>query len=212
MIREMPNEDAGELLKHILSYVNDEEPETKNLLVKMAFGHMKPMLKEDLEKWDKIREIRKKAGSKGGKASVKQNEANAYQNKSIAKQVQAVNDNVNVNDNINVIKKEGKRKIFTPPSQEDVYDYFLEKDLDFHIAKNESEKFVNFYGSKGWLVGKSKMKNWKFAANNWIKRSLEYKQEKDKNVTASTRLLDSVKKDIENGDLSYYTKKFEFKK
>ena len=94
MVREMPNEHAGELLKHILSYVNDENPETENLFVKMAFGHMKPMLKADLDKWDLIREKRKKAGAKGGKANAKQIEANA-------KQVEAVNDNDNVNVNVN---------------------------------------------------------------------------------------------------------------
>jgi len=100
MVREMPNEDAGALLKHVLSYVNDEEPTTDNLLVKMAFGHMKPMLKQDLDKWEKIREKRREAGKKGGKANAKQNEANA-------KQVQAVN--VNVNDIL--LEKETKDKL-----------------------------------------------------------------------------------------------------
>ncbi|TNE74956.1 hypothetical protein EP331_00255 [bacterium] len=100
MIQEMPDKDAGELLKHILSYVNDKNPQTDNLLVKMAFGHMKPMIKEDLKKWEEIREKRKKAGYKGGKA-------NAKQMLSDAKQVQAVN--VNVNDNVNVnANKENK--------------------------------------------------------------------------------------------------------
>lgn len=97
MVREMPDEDAGALLKHVLSYVNDEEPTTDNLLVKMAFGHMKPMLKQDLNKWEKIREKRREAGKKGGQANAKQNEANA-------KQVQAVN----VNDNDILLKKETK--------------------------------------------------------------------------------------------------------
>ena len=90
MIREMPNEDAGQLLKHVLSYVNDEDPNTDNILVKMAFGHMMPLLKADLKNWEGIRDKRKIAGAKGGKASAKQKEANA-------KQVQPVNDNVNVN-------------------------------------------------------------------------------------------------------------------
>jgi hypothetical protein len=92
MIKEMPNEDAGILIKHILSYVNDENPQTDNLLVKMAFGHMKPLIKQDLKKWESIREKRKQAGAKGGK----QTQANAKQNEANAKQVQAVNDNVNV--------------------------------------------------------------------------------------------------------------------
>lgn len=93
MVREMDNEDAGELLKHILRYVNDENPETKNKFVKMAFGHMKPLIKSDLVKWDSIRAKRKEAGAKGGKTT----QANAKQNQANAKQVQAVNDNVNIN-------------------------------------------------------------------------------------------------------------------
>tara|TARA_R110000803_G_scaffold10007_6_gene31105 strand:+ start:1899 stop:2543 length:645 start_codon:yes stop_codon:yes gene_type:complete len=64
---------------------------------------------------------------------------------------------------------------FSPPSENEVYDYFLEKGFD---SKSESEKFVNYYGSKGWLVGKAKMKNWKLAGNNWIKRSKEYSASK----------------------------------
>lgn len=94
----MDNEDAGELLKHILSYVNDELPETNNKFVKMAFGHMKPLIKADLLKWENIRGKRKEAGAKGGKTT----QANAKQIQANAKQVQPVNVNVNV-DTINSI-------------------------------------------------------------------------------------------------------------
>jgi hypothetical protein len=94
MVKEMPDKDAGELLKHILLYVNDENPDTDNILVRMAFGHMKPMLKADLNRWESIRETRKENGRKGGKANAKQTEANA-------KQLEAVNDNDNVNGNVN---------------------------------------------------------------------------------------------------------------
>jgi hypothetical protein len=98
MVREMPDIDAGALLKHVLGYVNDENPTTDNPLVRMAFGHMKPLIKTDLKKWDVIREKRKEAGSRGGK----QTQANAKQIQANAKQVQPVNDNVNV-DTINSI-------------------------------------------------------------------------------------------------------------
>tara|TARA_R110000796_G_scaffold244574_1_gene367759 strand:- start:545 stop:1150 length:606 start_codon:yes stop_codon:yes gene_type:complete len=100
MINEMPNNDAGELLKHILSYVNDENPTTENVLVRMAFGHMKPLLKTDLIKWEGIRQKRSEYGKKGGQAKAKQKLAKA-------KQVEAVNGNVNVN----VINKENNNFI-----------------------------------------------------------------------------------------------------
>jgi hypothetical protein len=67
------------------------------------------------------------------------------------------------NDN----KKTGR---FTPPTLKDVTDYFHEKGM-VGIACGEAEKFINFYESKGWMVGKNKMKDWKAAVRNWIKRS-----------------------------------------
>lgn len=52
-----------------------------------------------------------------------------------------------------------------PPIQEHVRIYFDEKGY----PQIEGEKFFNYYQSNGWLVGgKSKMKDWKAAARNWI--------------------------------------------
>lgn len=57
---------------------------------------------------------------------------------------------------------------FTPPTQEEVFNYMKEKSFPY---SKEAETFINFYESKGWLVGKTKMKNWKAAVSNWIGRS-----------------------------------------
>ena len=67
-VEKLPNETAGELFKHLLSYVNDEEPETDNLLVEVAFEPIKQQLKRDLVKWDEIREKRSEAGKKSAEA------------------------------------------------------------------------------------------------------------------------------------------------
>jgi len=40
----------------------------------------------------------------------------------------------------------------------------------------DPEKFFNFYQSKGWLVGKSKMKDWKACIHTWEKSSKENQQ------------------------------------
>ena len=97
MIKEMPNEDAGELLKHILAYVNNENPESKNLLVKMAFGHMKPMLKADLLKWDKQLKSYSNMGKKSAEAR-----AGTKVQPTLTKVQRTSTVNVNVNDNVNV--------------------------------------------------------------------------------------------------------------
>jgi hypothetical protein len=159
MIREMPDEDAGQLLKHILSYVNDEDPDTKNILVRMAFAHMKPLLKQDLQKWETIRTKRKEAGKKGGQANAKQNQANA-------KQLEAVNDNVNVNVNGNVNEKKEKYEKEIPNFQD-----FLNhcktlpnysRDYDFSIQSK-----YDAWKENGWKDGNgNKIKNWKTKLNN----------------------------------------------
>jgi hypothetical protein len=41
------------------------------------------------------------------------------------------------------------------------------------VCELEANKFVNFYGSKNWMVGKNKMSKWKLAAVNWIIRVIE---------------------------------------
>ena len=61
-----------------------------------------------------------------------------------------------------------KRATFSPPSVEDVQEYAKEK--GYSEREFDPESFVNFYGSKGWVVGKSKMKDWRKAASGWVAR------------------------------------------
>lgn len=52
---QLPNEKAGELIKFIFAYVNDEYPETDDLVLKLAFTPIKQQLKRDLKRYeDKI--------------------------------------------------------------------------------------------------------------------------------------------------------------
>ena len=46
-------------------------------------------------------------------------------------------------------------------------------------TKNEGEKFYYFYESKGWNVGKTKMKDWKMAASGWLARKNQSKPDSD---------------------------------
>jgi len=65
-------------------------------------------------------------------------------------------------------KQERVKSKFSPPSIDEVKNFFLE--LKSTVA--DAEKFHNHFESNGWLVGgKAKMKNWQAAARNWIKRS-----------------------------------------
>ena len=64
-------------------------------------------------------------------------------------------------------KKESikKEKRFAPPSPDEVSSYV--KGIGLSI---DAERFCDFYESKGWMVGKAKMKDWRAAARNWARR------------------------------------------
>lgn len=56
-------------------------------------------------------------------------------------------------------------KRFCPPTLEEVKIYVEEKGYAFFDA----DRFIDFYTSKGWMVGKNKMKDWQAAVRNWYK-------------------------------------------
>lgn len=64
------------------------------------------------------------------------------------------------------VKKE--RSIFIPPTADQVREYCIERGNNV-----DANRFVDFYTSKGWIVGKSKMKDWKAAVRTWEKDSIE---------------------------------------
>ena len=58
-----------------------------------------------------------------------------------------------------------------PPDWENVLQFFKEK----NATEIDAQKFYNHFQSNGWLVGgKSKMKNWKAAASNWMLNSQKF--------------------------------------
>ena len=57
------------------------------------------------------------------------------------------------------------KKRFRPPTVEEVEAYCFERN-----NKVDAERFVDFYASNGWRVGKNPMKDWKAAVRTWEKR------------------------------------------
>ena len=62
--------------------------------------------------------------------------------------------------------KEKKSSIFHKPTVDEVAQYSREHGYDI-----DAQYFVDFYESKGWVVGKSPMKDWKAAVRTWVKNN-----------------------------------------
>ena len=98
-VKHLTDEQAGRLFKHILSYCNDENPETDDLITNLAFEPIKVQLKRDLKKWENYIEKQKANGKKGGRPKTQKTQAFLEKPKKA--------DNVNVNDiNTNVFNGE----------------------------------------------------------------------------------------------------------
>lgn len=66
------------------------------------------------------------------------------------------------NHNTPLISPQGERTRFTPPTLEEVVAYCEERKNNVDAAK-----WYDFYASKGWMVGRNKMKDWKAAVRTW---------------------------------------------
>ncbi len=124
--KELTDEQAGKLIKVILEYVNDMNPEPEGL-IKIAFIPIKQKLKEDLVKWKEEKEKRSLAGKKGmesryssvNKELTNDNNVSECYNKTntVKDELTNLTDNVNVyvnvndNDNDNVLNNNNNNNI-----------------------------------------------------------------------------------------------------
>ena len=70
-------------------------------------------------------------------------------------------------DKVEQIEERGGRtaKRFYPPTREEIEIFCLENGLTIDI-----DRFINYYSSNGWMVGRNKMKDWQATVRNWAKR------------------------------------------
>ena len=74
-------------------------------------------------------------------------------------------DNTNINITNTNLTDSNKKAFFKKPTLDEVKNYCI-------LRKNniEAEAFIDFYESKGWQIGKEKMKSWKACVRTWESR------------------------------------------
>ena len=72
------------------------------------------------------------------------------------------------NENLDKLKDNSITKRFVKPTLDELREYMES------IGMNDvSHKFFDFYESKGWMIGKNKMKDWKSAVRTWKPNNLK---------------------------------------
>jgi hypothetical protein len=154
-IEKLTDEQAGVLFKHILKYVNDENPECKDLITEIAFEPIKQSLKRDLLKWDDKKQKRSEAGIAGATKRW-QNIAND------SKRIKPIaNIAVNVNDNVSVINI--YRRFANLILTNDEFNKLLEK-----YSKQQIDSILNDIEN---YKGNTKYKSLYLTAKKWLQKN-----------------------------------------
>ena len=135
------NEEAGQLFKHILDYVNDKNPILEDRLLQATFEPIRQSLKRDLQKYDKRVDVARHNGEKGGrprKAEITQKSQSVKNKPKKAVSVSvSVSDSVSVSVNDSVINLPFNSKRFS--NAWSLWKEYKKKDFRFTFKSAISE-------------------------------------------------------------------------
>lgn len=170
-IEKMSNEQAGELIKAIYAYQKDPDAVPEDPALAFVFELIKQQLDADSQRYKEACAARSEAGKKGGRpktnASDKKQMVSEESKKSKCFSEKAKKADNEYDNDLKENTLEGvKEKRFAPPTLENVSGYCRE----MGYTNVDAARFIDFYTSNGWMVGKNRMKDWKAAVRNWDRR------------------------------------------
>ncbi len=186
-VKDLENEDFAECMRFLCEYALNGCELQGSMLAEVVLKMAKPQIDANNQ--------RRANGTKGGRPKgsgfegenqkqvrFSDEKPNVYVNEDVngnGNEDENVNGNVNVNGDRNGNGNRGadapagqdkpaKARTFKPPSLAEVQEYCAERG-----NRVDAEHFCDFYASKGWMVGKNKMKDWKAAVRNWERQDAE---------------------------------------
>lgn len=164
----LSDEQAGELFKHILSYVNDENPETNNPIIKIAFEPIKQALKRDLEKYKEIVKKRSNAGRKSAESRNKKKQKEQMSTSVGSVQQTSTNPTVSDNDSdIVIINNNNYQKETEKDAQ-----WIETQSMQTRSNKETIIKYLNIFNNHLISISEQKqnLKDYKTHFTHWIKK------------------------------------------
>jgi hypothetical protein len=174
----LTDEQAGRLLKAVFAYQNRGEDPSCDPLVQMAFSFMQSFFDESNSRYAEKVKANQENGKRGGRPkkgegylgnpknpvgfSITQD--NPKEPNKTLSESESEYDSDSVPPNGGAKARAGKPR-FTPPTLAEVSAYVSERH-----SPVVPQEFIDFYAAKGWMVGKTPMKDWKAAcrnAENW---------------------------------------------
>lgn len=179
LFQNLSDEQAGQLIKAMCFYNKGEEYTPSDPTVTAMFSMVKEGMDHNSDHYDKVCQRRAEAGKKGADKRWKDGKSHSENGKCHSEdgktcktltESESVTLTETLTESESVIppteeSKSRTRKRFRPPTVEEVEAYCFERN-----NKVDAERFVDFYASNGWRVGKNPMKDWKAAVRTWEKR------------------------------------------
>ena len=163
--------EAGRLFKAVLHWIAGETQELPGQ-EKFVFAMLKAQFERDAASYDSYVEKQRENGKKGGRPKKANGLEKNPENPSLFSETQKTQyiykDEYIYKDKYKDKYKESECKSaprFTRPTIDDVKAYADEQ----KYPNFDAQRFMDYYESKGWLVGKSPMKDWKAAVRNWAR-------------------------------------------
>ena len=190
-ISEMSDEDKLATLLAICDYaLYGVEPKLKDAMARAVFTVARPSIDANKER----RANGKKGGRPPKKPMVSDSENLWFQKTESTETGTGTGTGTGTDAGANRADKPPKRSRFVPPTLEEVATYVRERG-----SSVDPQGFIDFYASKGWLVGKTPMKDWKAACRN-----AEKWERWAKPAQGGDR--DRVKTDADYGEELFFTK------
>lgn len=171
------DKEKGEILIAIFDYVFKDKKTNLKGLNQAIFNNLKRPIDKSKSRsratlnYRQTNKINNQINNQNGNQNTNQNGNQIDNQNDVQSEHHIYNVNVNVNnkrDNKNNRgmgeegEEEKKRTSFQKPTLEEIRKYCQER-----ANKVNPETFYDFYESKGWMVGKNKMKDWKASVRTW---------------------------------------------
>lgn len=182
-LKNIPPEERLKVYDSIMEYgMYDRDPDLDGVALAI-FLLAKPQIDANNKRYENGCRAKKKRTVSETEANVKQDLSETG-----AKEKEKVKEKVKVKDN---------NKIFIPPAVEDVRAYCTERGNSV-----DPQSFVDFYESKGWMIGKNKMKDWKAAVRTWERSETKTRQGETAKLTKDNNNFERRRYDMDALEMS----------
>ena len=167
----LTDEQLGKFLRiyYQMQLTGDTDVDSEDPMVDMMLEVVREQVTFDVQAYDRKCAVNKENGAKSHQTNPEepkqtQTVPNGVDSDSDSEIEPEIDSEIEI-DSERLRERDKKRKRFRPPTVEEVEAYCFERN-----NKVDAERFVDFYSSNGWKVGKNPMKDWKAAVRTWEKR------------------------------------------